>query len=163
LAAPKFNWIRWPAVLHAARTAVVAVAALLVAQLFRLPASYWAPISALVVTQSSLGATVKVSSQRFIGTILGALAGGLVATFFPPNALVFGLCVFTLGILCVFLRADHPAFRFAGITVAIVLLAPRTEPAWQIAVHRFAEVSIGLVVALIFTWAWPEKEAKAAR
>jgi uncharacterized membrane protein YccC len=159
LATAKFIWIGWPAVLHAVRTAVVAVAALLVAQLLRLPASYWAPISALVVTQSSLGATLKVSTQRLIGTVLGAAAGGLVATFFPPQALAFGLCIFILGLLCAILRADHPAYRFAGITVAIVLLAPRTEPAWQIAVHRFAEVAIGLVVALLFTWAWPEKES----
>jgi hypothetical protein len=42
-----------------------------------------------------------------------------------------------------------------------VLLVPRTGPAWQIALHRFAEVSIGIGVALIFAWVWPEKEVTA--
>lgn len=152
------KWTGWRVLVHSLRTAVVAVASLLVARLFRLPASYWAPITTLVVTQSSLGAALAVSWQRFIGTILGAVVGGLVASFFPSNPLIFGACVFILGLLCALVRSDHPAYRFGGMTVAIVLLIPRTEPAWRIAFYRFAEVSIGLGVALIFAWAWPERE-----
>jgi hypothetical protein len=51
------NGVAWtrPAVLvHSARTAIAAVASLLVAGLFRLPEAYWAPITTLVITQSSL-------------------------------------------------------------------------------------------------------------
>jgi hypothetical protein len=40
--------------------------------------------------------------------------------------------------------------------VAVVMLIPRTGPAWPIAFHRFAEVSIGIGVALILAAAWPE-------
>jgi uncharacterized membrane protein YccC len=47
---------------------------------------------------------------------------------------------------------------FGGITLAIVLLIPRTAPAGQVAFHRFAEVSIGIGVALILTVLWPETE-----
>jgi hypothetical protein len=32
-----------------------------------------------------------------------------------------------------------------------VMLVPRSGPAWQVAFHRFAEVSIGIGVALILT------------
>jgi hypothetical protein len=35
---------------------------------------------------------------------------------------------------------------------------PRAGPAWQIAFHRFAEVSIGIGVALVLTVVWPERE-----
>ena len=45
----------WPVLVHSARTAMAAVASLLVARLFGLPATYWAPITTLVITQSSLG------------------------------------------------------------------------------------------------------------
>jgi len=38
---------------------------------------------------------------------------------------------------------------------------PRTGPAWQIAFHRFAEVSIGIGVALMLAMVWPEREATA--
>lgn len=148
-----------PIVLHSMRTAVVAVASLLAARLFRLPQAYWAPITSLVITQSSLGAALTVSWKRFVGTALGAIVGGVVASYFKPGALVFGIFVFLLGLVCAVVRADRSAYRFGGITLAVVLLVPRTESGWQIALHRFAEVSIGIAVALVFAWVWPEREA----
>lgn len=153
------NW--QPIVLHSIRTAVVAVASLLAARLFRLPESYWAPITTLVITQSSLGTALAVSWQRFIGTGLGAVVGGVVASYFGPQVLVFGVCVFILGLLSAMVHSDRSAYRFGGVALAIVLLIPRTSSPWQIAFHRFAEVSIGIGVALIFAWVWPEKELPA--
>jgi hypothetical protein len=47
--------------------------------------------------------------------------------------------------------------------VAIVLLIPRMGPPWQAALHRFAEVSIGIGVALISAVVWPEREATVGR
>jgi uncharacterized membrane protein YccC len=141
---------------------LAAVASLLVARLLRLPESYWSPITTLVITQSSLGAAFAVSSQRFLGTLLGAIVGGTVATFLPSNLVVFGGCIFILGLLCAITRSGNTAYRFGGITVAIVVLIPRPAPPWQLAFHRFAEVSIGISVALIFAWVWPEREAGPA-
>jgi uncharacterized membrane protein YgaE (UPF0421/DUF939 family) len=149
----------WPVVVHSARTAVAAVASLMAAELFRLPEAYWAPITTLVITQSSLGAALAVSWQRFVGTIFGAVVGAIVASHFGPRALVFGASVFILGLLRAVARLDLSAYRFAGVTLAIVLLVPRAGPAWEIAFHRFAEVSIGIGVALILAMVWPEREA----
>jgi uncharacterized membrane protein YccC len=154
------QWTGWPVLLHSVRTAVAAVVSLLAARLFRLPQSYWAPITTLVITQSSLGAALDVSWQRFVGTVLGALLGGIVASYFPPHVLVFGVCVFLLGLICAVTHSKWSAYRFGGITLAIVLLIPRTSTAWQVAFRRFAEVSIGIAVALIFAWAWPEREPR---
>ncbi len=145
-------------VTHAVRTAVVAIASLLVARLFRLPASYWAPITTLVITQSSLGAALKVSSQRFLGTLLGAVVGGLAVSWLGSHALVFGGCVFLLGLTCAAVGADWSAYRFGGVTLAIVVLIPGNERGWVVAFHRFAEVSIGIGVALLFALVWPEQE-----
>ena len=143
---------------HSARTAIAAIVSLLVARLFRLSEAYWAPITTLVVTQSSLGAALSVSWKRFVGTALGAFVGGLLASHFPPNVFLFGATVLILGPLCALLRADRSAYRFGGVTLAIVLLIPRADPPWQIALHRFAEVSIGIGVALLFATVWPEGE-----
>jgi len=154
----RVEWAGWPVLVHSARTAVAAVASVLAARLFRLPETYWAPITTVVITQSSLGAALTVSWQRFVGTLLGAVVGGIVASYSRPHVLVFGLCVFLLGLICAVAHSDRSAYRFGGITLAIVLLIPRTDPAWQVAFHRFAEVSIGIGVALIFAWVWPEKE-----
>ena len=148
----------WIILVHSARTAVAAVASVLVARLFRLPEAYWAPITTIVITQSSLGAALKVSWQRFLGTGLGAVLGAIVASHFEPHVLVFGASVFFLGLICPLALADRSAYRFGGITLAIVLLIPRAGSAWEIAFHRFAEVSIGIGVALILTLIWPERE-----
>jgi uncharacterized membrane protein YgaE (UPF0421/DUF939 family) len=156
------EWVISPVVVHSARTAVAAVASLVAAGLFRLPEAYWAAITTLVITQSSLGAAFSVSWQRFVGTILGAILGALVASSFGPGVLVFGISVFILGLLRVAMRSDLTAYRFGAVTLAIVLLVPRTGYPWQIAFHRFAEVSIGIGVALILAWIWPEREVTAS-
>jgi uncharacterized membrane protein YccC len=158
----RVEWTEWPVLVHSARTAAAAVASVLAAQLFGLPEAYWAPITTLVITQSSLGAALAVSWQRFVGTALGAVVGAIVSSYFGTHVLVFGTSVFILGLLCAVARSDQSAYRFGGVTLAIVLLVPRTGPAWQIAFHRFAEVSIGIGVALILASVWPEREATSS-
>jgi uncharacterized membrane protein YgaE (UPF0421/DUF939 family) len=152
------GWTGWAVLVHSGRTAVAAVASVVVAHLFRLPEAYWAPITTLVITQSSLGAALTISWRRFVGTALGALVGAIAASYFGPHLLVFGIGVFILGLLCALVRSDRTAYRFGAVTLAIVLLIPRAGPAWPIAFHRFAEVSIGIAVALILTVVWPERE-----
>jgi uncharacterized membrane protein YccC len=151
-------WVGWAILVHSTRTAVAAIASVVVARLFRLPEAYWAPITTIVITQSSLGAALKVSWQRFVGTALGAALGAIVASYFGPHVLVFGASVFLLGLFCPLALADRSAYRFGGITLAIVLLIPRAGSAWETAFHRFAEVSIGIGVALVLTLIWPERE-----
>lgn len=119
---------------HAARTAAGAVASLLIARLFRLPEAYWAPITSIVVMQSTLAAAISISAQRFAGTAVGAAAGALAAIYFPGSTLAFGLMVLLVGMLCAAFDVDRSAYRYAGITLAIVVLIPRTESPW---VKRF--------------------------
>jgi uncharacterized membrane protein YccC len=153
------EWTAWPVVVHSLRTAVTCVASLLVARLFRLPEAYWAPITTMVITQSSLGAALAVSWHRFVGTFLGAAVGATLATYFPSHALAFGTGLVVLGVLRIVTHSDLTGYRFGGVALAIVLLVPRTGPAWQIAFHRFIEVSIGIGVALMLSVLWPEREA----
>jgi uncharacterized membrane protein YccC len=72
--------------------------------------------------------------------------------------LILAASIFILGLLSAALHADRSAYRFGGITLAIVLLIPKVGSAWRIAFHRFAEVSIGIAVALVLTALWPERE-----
>jgi len=149
------------ALVHSARTAVAALVSLAVARAFRLPEAYWAAITALVVMQSTLGAALEVSRTRFAGTALGALVGALVAAYFPQSILVFAVVVFGIGLLSAALHLDRTAYRFASITLAIIMLVERNKPAWVIATHRFVEVSVGIVVALALTAIWPERSVAA--
>ena len=139
-----------------ARTALAAVASFLIARLLRMPEAYWAAISTIIVLQSTLGAALTISWQRFAGTVLGAAAGGLLSTYFRANLAVFGAGVFLLGLICAFLRVRN-AYRFAGVTLAITMLIPRDSPAWVAAEHRFVEVSVGIAVGLAITAVWPSQ------
>jgi hypothetical protein len=56
------------------------------------------------------------------------------------------------------LRLDN-SYRFANITLAIVMLITRNESPALVAVQRFLEVSIGIGVALAVTAVWEEAEA----
>jgi hypothetical protein len=77
------------------------------------------------ITQSSLGAALAVSWQRFVGTALGAVVGAIAASYFKPHALVFACGILFLGLICGLLRSDQASYRFGGITLAIVMLVPR--------------------------------------
>lgn len=148
--------------IHSTRTAVAALISLEITRLFHIPEAYWAAITAIIVMQSTLGAALTVSEQRFTGTALGCAAGALVATYFPPSAILFTIAVFLLGIFCTVVGLERSAYRFAGITLAIVILVERTQPGWIIAAHRFVEVTIGIAVALLLTGLWPESPSEGA-
>ena len=144
-----------------ARTALAAVVSFLVARLLRMPEAYWATILTIVVMQSTLGAALPISWERFVGTILGAAAGGWIATYFQGNLAAFGAGVFLLGMVCTILKVGS-AYRFAGITLTITMLIPRGRPPWVVAEHRFIEVSVGIVVALVISALWPTGRSSTA-
>ena len=145
--------VRWESILDSVRTALAAVVAMLLARLLKLPEYYWAPISAIVIIQSTIPPRT-LGWQRFVGTALGAVMGAALATFFAPSAVVYGLGILLCGVLAWLLRVGT-AYRFAGIALSIVLLIPRSRPPWIVGWHRFLEVSLGIAVALVVTTVWP--------
>jgi uncharacterized membrane protein YgaE (UPF0421/DUF939 family) len=146
---------------HSTRTAIAAVVSLIVARGLGLPEAYWATITTLIIMQSTLGAALAVSEQRFAGTALGAALAALLATYFGSNMIVYGLGVFAIGLICAALRLGE-AYRLASVTLAIVMLIAHTKPAWIVAAHRFVEVSVGIAVGLALTALWPEGEPVAS-
>ncbi len=140
-------------VMDSLRTTIAAVAALLLARLLKMPEYYWAPISTIVVVQSTIPPRT-LGWQRFVGTALGAVLGAAIATFFSPSAWVYAVGIFLCGMLAWLLRVGG-AYRFAAITLSIILLINRGRPPWIVAWHRFLEVSLGIAVALLVTTVWP--------
>ncbi len=138
---------------HSARTAVAAVLSLLVARALKLAEFYWAPISTIVILLS-VSDPMTLAWQRFAGTAVGAALGALIATFLPMNWMVYGAGILLCGILSALLRLGS-AYRFAAITLTIVVVVAHTRPPWVVAYHRFIEVSLGIAVALLVTKLWP--------
>jgi uncharacterized membrane protein YccC len=140
---------------YSGRSAAIAVVTWLIARSLGLPEAYWA-VATSIVMQSAEEATVAVSMQRLAGTVLGAVAGALVAQANITRVLALAASLFMLGVLCAALHLGKPAFRFAAFAVVIITLTPRSQPASIIALHRFAEVAIGIGVGLLVQRLWPE-------
>jgi len=147
-----------PSVWHAVRTAVAATLSVLLARLIRLPEAYWAVIASLVVMQSPLSSTVPLAIQRIVASALGATLGAIEAACFGANLVVFTLTIFALGLISIAFRLEKVGYSYAGMTLAIIVLIPRPEAPWIAAVHRFAEVSLGILVALAVVAVWREEQ-----
>jgi uncharacterized membrane protein YccC len=151
-----------PSIKHAIRTAAAATASIIIARLVQMPEAYWAAIATLFVMQSTVGATLTLSIARIVATAVGASLGALEAKFFGANLIAFAVAIVVLGLLSYAFRLEKTAYRYAGVTLTIVVLIPRVGPPWVSALHRFIEVSVGILVALAVAALWPEEKSRAA-
>jgi uncharacterized membrane protein YgaE (UPF0421/DUF939 family) len=136
--------------MHSFRTALAVMISLAVAKLSGLAEFYWAPISAIIVMQSTLGQSWDISKQRLIGTFIGVMFAGVFDFVFSDVYIWnYTLGVFMLGTICHALKLTMSAYRLGGVTFTIILLMPHSEIAWRIGFDRFIEVTVGIVAALI--------------
>jgi uncharacterized membrane protein YgaE (UPF0421/DUF939 family) len=152
-----------PSIEHSIRTALAATVSVIVARLVQMPEAYWAAIATLVVMQSTLGATLTLSVERVVATAVGASVGALESNYFGANLAAFMLAIFFIGLLSYGFRLERTAYRYASVTLTIIVLIPRANPAWVVALHRFIEVSVGIIVALLVVAIWPERSPIAAK
>ena len=145
-----------PSIAHAFRTAATATASVIIARLVQMPEAYWASIATLVVMQSTLGATLTLSIERIAATAVGASVGALAANYFRVNLVAYAVAIFLVGLLSFAFRLEKTAYRYASVTLTIIVLIPRSEAPWATALHRFIEVSVGIIVALAVVALWPE-------
>ena len=143
------------------RTAVAAALAYWLTGLLHLPDGYWAAISAIVVMQSEVGATMTASRDRLAGTAMGAVVGWATSLIWHHSILAFAVSVLIVMVLCSALHYKN-AGRLGGVTVAIIVLIPHSGPIWHLSLERFLEVSFGIVLSLGVVLAW-EKTARLIR
>ncbi len=133
----------------AVRATVAAAIAFLLAWLLDLPKGYWAVLTAILVVQSSIGASLAVAVDRCLGTLAGGGIGvGLAMIAGPSWSLSFALLL--LGtFVSAFIAARNPSFKLAPVTVVIVMLADPThaEP-WISGLERVSEIALGGAVGL---------------
>lgn len=148
---------------QAIKTAIAGVISLYITDLFHLPQGYWAAITALIVMQSNVGATLSASRSRLAGTAVGAVIGGLFDAQFGNTMMAFALAVAIAFFLCGVMHLAESQ-RLATVTIAIIMLTGQTNSAWTIALHRFLEVALGIVVALLVSLTlWPNHARRSAR
>ena len=150
------------------RVTVSAVVTLLVAQLFNLPlGGLWAVLTSVIVTQMSIGSSLRATIEYSVGTLGGAIYAGTIATVFSPvgepaSVSVLAIVIAPLALLAAF----NPNFRVAPFTAVIVVAgstATHTAPITS-ALYRVVEVELGGAIALLVSYlVLPERANALAR
>lgn len=156
-----FTWERRRLLIHAAKTALAAALCWWLGRRFGLHDGYWGAISAIIVLQSNVGATITASRDRILGTLIGA-ALGFAFSFFWSLPWNFILAVFAAIVICGLLGFRNSS-RLAGVTIAIVMLVQSSSHK-ELAFDRVLQVLLGIVVALaVSTLVFPDRARVALR
>src|ERR1700760_3836664 len=139
----------------ALRVTVSAISALALAQWMHLRLPLWAVLTSLIVTQMSLGRSLKVATDYLMGTFAGVAYGGALAILIPHDSEWSLLAVLALAIApLAFIAAFRANFNVLPVTAIIVLLVPSMQhvsPAAS-ALDRVLEVSVGGAVGFVVSF-----------
>jgi len=139
----------------AVRVTVSAISALALAQWMHLRLPLWAVLTSLIVTQMSLGRSIKVATDYLMGTFAGVAYGGALAILIPHNSEWSLLAVLALAIApLAFIAAFKANFNVLPITAIIVLLVPSMEHVSPVgsALDRVLEVTVGGAVGFVVSF-----------
>src|SRR4051812_38486589 len=137
------------------RVTVAAMTALIVALGFGLKLPLWAVLTAIIVTQMSVGRSLKATRDYLVGTIGGAVYGGAVAILVPHSGEGALLAVLVLAVApLAFIAAINPSLNVAPVTAIIVLLLPlmNHNTPLESAIDRVLEVSVGAITGLLVSF-----------
>jgi hypothetical protein len=135
----------------AVRIAVAAVAAYVVAVALHLMLPLWAVLTSLIVSQMSVGRSLKATRDYLLGTIGGAIYGGAIALLIPHSGEGSLLALLVLAVTpLAFVAAINPSLNSATVTAVIVLLVPTMNHANPLdsAFDRVIEVTVGALTGL---------------
>ena len=140
----------WPRLRLAIQTTIAACLAYVIVDGLGLPQGFWAVMTAILVTQANVGASLGLAAERLGGSLLGVIVGGGVAVALADaQELKFAGLAVTVLVLG-FFSARRPSLRIACVTAAIVVLGdPRLGPPIASAENRMIEVVVGTVVAIL--------------
>jgi uncharacterized membrane protein YccC len=134
------------------RFALAASLAYAVAGLLNFPLhGLWAVLTAVMVTQMSVGASVRATAEYVVGTFGGVVYASALALLIPHHSPIAlgGLLALTMAPLA-FASALSPRFRVAPFTGALVLLIAGEfgEGPVETAMLRVVEVILGGAIAV---------------
>ena len=88
---PNTFWTRrGPELRQTLRVTVAAGAAFVAYKLLNLQQGYWAIFTVLIVMQGSIGGTLGAATERMIGTLAGAVLGGIAAALHDDSPYKLG-------------------------------------------------------------------------
>ncbi len=154
------------------RVTIAALVALVLAQRLQLTLPLWSVLTAVIVTQMSMGRSLMATFDYLIGTLGGAIWGGAIGVLIPHQSEIALLGVLALAVTpLAFIAAINQRFSVAPVTAIIVLLIPVMTGAtpFASALDRVIEVALGGLTGLIVSFlllpssAHPQVAEAAAR
>ncbi len=133
------------------RVTVAAMGALVIALALGLGLPLWAVLTSIIVTQMSVGRSLKATRDYLIGTVGGAIYGGAVAILIPHSGEGALLAVLVMAVApLAFIAAINPSLNVATVTAIIVLLLPAMNHGNPLdsAIDRVLEVTVGAITGL---------------
>jgi len=139
----------------ALRVTVAAVLSLAIAQYLELRLPLWAVLTALIVTQISVGKSLKATVDYLVGTIGGAVYGGALAVLVPHSSEWALLTLLAIAVApLAYVASFNQRLSAAPITAIIVLLIPLMTNATPLAsaLDRIVEVTVGAVTGFLVSY-----------
>src|SRR5712672_756947 len=146
---------RKPQLALAFRVTLAAAGAYAIARALHLLLPLWAVLTSLIVTQMSVGRSLKATRDYMFGTVGGAMYGGAVAVLIPHSGEAGLLALLVLAVApLAFIAAINPSLNAATVTAVIVLLVPSMSHVNPLdsAVDRVLEVTVGAVTGLLVSF-----------
>ena len=120
--------------------------------------AYWLPFTVLLIVQPYIGATLKKSLDRIIGTLAGGVVGG-VLLFLPTPVFSKEILLFASSVLMIYYLKKNYAVAAFFITVSLVMLLAVEESASAekilmrgVSTIAGAAIAIGSGFLLLPTW-----------
>lgn len=124
--------------------------------------AFWAPLTAIAVTQQTYLDTRASSRDQIIGAMVGG-AVGLSATLLGGEQYTAYAVAIVVAITACWLLGVGSAGRLSGTTTTIVMLVPHIGSFWIIALTRIGEVALGIACALLVVLAAERVQARWVR
>ncbi len=135
----------------ALRITISALLSLALALALKMPLPLWVVMTALILTQASVGRSLRAVTDYMIGTLGGAIYGGAIAVLIPHESEIALLAVLALAVApLALLSVLNPRMNTAPVTAVIVLLLPAIthHSALESAIYRVLEVTLGASTGL---------------
>ena len=147
----RLPWERGAELRLCLRMTTAAVLSLAVAHLVNLPIALWTVLTAVILTQMSVGRSLKATTDYLVGTLGGAIYAGAVGALVPHDHEVALLAALALAVApAALVAAINPRYSAATFTAVMVFFGPTITHTGPIAsaVERVIEVAVGGIVGL---------------
>jgi uncharacterized membrane protein YccC len=137
------------------RVTTAAMGSLVIALAVGLKLPLWAVLTSIIVTQMSVGRSLKATRDYLVGTLGGAIYGAAIAVLIPHSGEGALLAVLVLAVApLAFIAAINPSLNVATVTAIIVLLLPTMNHGNPLdsAIDRVLEVAVGALTGLLVSF-----------